>query len=613
MTDILYRICPTRPEAHVFEVTLTVAAPEQDGQRLWLPAWIPGSYMIREFARNVVWLRAEAQGRPVPTEKLDKDTWRCAPCAGPLTVTYEVYAWDLSVRAAHLDTTHGYFNGTSVFLAVAGREQQPCEVLIEAPAGEGYRDWRVATTLARVDAPLWGFGRYRAEDYDDLVDHPVEMGSFALETFEVAGVPHALAVTGRQQGDLARLARDLQRICTEHVSLFGELPPMERYLFQLTVVGNGYGGLEHRSSTSLLANRDDLPLPGEGMKPGYRSLLGLCSHEYFHTWNVKRIKPAEFVPYDLQRENYTRQLWAFEGITSYYDDLALVRSGLIELKDYLELLGQTATRVWRGSGRHKQTLEESSFDAWTKFYRQDENAPNAIVSYYTKGALTALALDLTLRRETAGRVTLDEVMRALWIRYGKRGEGVPAGGVEAVAQELVQAAGGGDLATFFDQALRSTEDLPLGALLGEVGVQFRLRAAEPGDDRGGKPAAKQGAEAPRASLGVRTAKGQGGARLVHVFDGGAAQAAGLSAGDAVIALDGLRVDHSTLEQRVARLAPDTEVTLHAFRRDELHVVRARLQPPVADVVYLEAQEAPPAEAAARRAQWLASVQGGAHG
>jgi predicted metalloprotease with PDZ domain len=598
---VRYRIFPINPAAHLFEVRCTVADPDPTGQAFSLPAWIPGSYMIREFARNVVTLTAECAGAAVPVEKLDKHSWRCAPCAGPLTVTCEVYAWDLSVRAAHLDTTHGYFNGASVFLMAHGREQRPCEVEILPP--EGVRDWRLATALPALDAPAFGFGRYRAADYDELIDHPVEMGTFTHAQFSACGVPHDVVLTGRQRADLDRLCRDMQAICEHHITFFGEPAPMARYVFLIMVVGEGYGGLEHRASTSLLVSRKSLPRPGEAaVNDDYRAFLGLVSHEYFHTWNVKRIKPKAFLPYDLSREAYTRQLWAFEGITSYYDDLALVRSQRIEPQDYLQALGETATRVWRGSGRFKQTVTESSFDAWTKFYRQDENAPNAIVSYYTKGALVALALDLTLRRGTGGRRSLDDVMRALWERHGRTPTGVEEGGIERLAAEV----SGLDLREFFDRALRSTEDLPLAGLLGDVGVEFVVRPAESAADQGGKPPKKSAAELMRrAVLGVKLAEGAE-AKLAQVFDGAAAQAAGLAAGDALVAVDGLRVTKANLDALLAAHRPGERVTVHAFRRDELMTFVVELQAPPMDTC--EFRLKPDADGAprARRAAWLGS-------
>ena len=401
---ISYRIIPRDPAAHLFEVILRLSLPDPVGQRLSLPAWAPGSYMIREFARNIVRLSAECGGKSLSVQKIDKHTWACAPCRGPLIVTYEVYAYDLSVRGAHLDTTHGYFNGSSVFLMAHGAQAQPCRVEILAPAGERYGSWRVATSMPRDEAAPFGFGAYRAGDYEDLIDHPVEMGEFATASFMACGVPHDIVITGRQRADMARLCTDLSAVCEYQIRLFGEPAPFDRYVFLIWALGQGYGGLEHRGAASLMCSRDDLPAPGEG-EPGeageaYRGFLGLASHEYFHAWNVKRIRPHAFTPYDLGREVYTRALWAFEGITSYYDDLALLRSARITAQAYLELLAQTLTRIARTPGRFCQTLEELSFDAWIKFYRPSENTTNAVVSYYQKGSIVALALDLTLRLGT---------------------------------------------------------------------------------------------------------------------------------------------------------------------------------------------------------------------
>ena len=480
-----YRIAPLDVHAHLFDVRCTIDDPAPDGQRFVLPVWIPGSYLVREFARHFVEVRAEAAGKSVAIVKEAKDTWRAAPCAGPLTVIAHVYAFDLSVRAAYLDATRAYFNGAVVFLCPEGRAEAPCDVEIAAPAPIPDPAWRVATTLARAGAAEFGFGHYRADNYDELIDHPVEMAPFALASFEAGGARHDLAVTGRIRADLERAARDLARICQWQIDLFAGAPsgraPFERYLFQVAATGDGYGGLEHRASTSLVCRRDELPAPGDPrMTDGYRNFLGLASHEYFHSWNVKRIRPAAFTPYDLARENYTRQLWAFEGITSYYDDLTLVRSGVIEPSSYLELLGRGITTVLRTPGRHRQSVAESSFDSWIKFYRADENTPNAVISYYAKGSLVALALDLTLR--LAGS-SLDALMRALWQRYGQPGVGVPEDAIAAISGEIA----GRDLEEFFRRYVHGTEDPPLAELLASFGVALHVRAATSHDDRGGKP------------------------------------------------------------------------------------------------------------------------------
>lgn len=579
--NIRYQILPVDPHAHLFRVTLTVARPAPEGQRFWLPAWIPGSYLIREFARNIVWVKARDEAGELALTKLDKAGWQAAPAQGALTLEYEVYAFDLSVRGAYLDAERGFFNATSLCLAVAGQEGGEHQVDILPPAGKAYADWRVATALPAVKVKKSGFGSYRAADYDELIDHPVEMGDFVSVSFKACGVPHDFVIAGRHRNtDLKRLARDCKKICEYQIRLFGEAAPFKRYVFMLFVGQDIYGGLEHRASTALVANRDDLPRQGEAdLSDGYLKLLGLISHEYFHSWNVKRIKPAAFAPYDLTQEGYTRLLWAFEGVTSYYDDLTLVRAGLIDRKRYLGLLAQTVSGVQRGSGRLKQSLSDSSLDAWVKYYRQDENSPNAIVSYYTKGALAALALDLLIRRDSQGKSSLDDVMRALWANWQATGRGVAEDEWERVACEVT----GLDLKPFFDAALRGTDDLPLAQLLATQGITMALTPAASASDKGGVVDALPQA-LKRPVLGVKTAGDAAGVKLAQVLDGGAARRAGLSAGDVVIALDGLRV--SDLDRALERYAVGDKVKVHAFRRDELMKFELVLEAAPADTCRL---------------------------
>lgn len=590
-----YRIFPKSPEAHLFEVSVTTAEPEASGQRFALPAWTPGSYLIREFARHFITVKASSRGRPVRIAKEDKHTWRAAPCAGPLTVTAEVYAWDLSVRGAHLDTTHGFFNGPCVFLRVLGQEDRPCELEIVPPRGARYRTWRVATAMRAREAERHAFGIYAAQDYDELIDHPVEMGTFTLAAFGAGGVPHEVAISGRHDADTARLCRDLRKLCAAQQRLFGGAPPMDRYVFLVTAIGEGYGGLEHRASTALLCSREQLPRRGvRASDEGYRGFLGLCSHEYFHAWNVQRIKPAAFVPYRLDRENYTRLLWAFEGFTSYYDDLMLKRCGLLSEDVYLAMLAQNLTNALRGSARFKQSVAESSFDAWIKFYRRDENAPNAVVSYYSYGAAVALTLDLTMRTLTGGGRSLDDLMRALWQRHGSTGLGVPEDGIERIATELV----GKSLRRFFARHVYGTQPLPLAARLAAVGVKLKMRPAAPEAGR-----AASAAPAPRVTLGIRSAPEGNDVKVDQVYDAGPAQAAGISAGDVIVAVDGLRVTARNLEARLARSAPGERIRLLAFRRDELHEFDVVLRAPPADTCVLEIDDSSKSAMRARAA-WL---------
>ena len=585
---IRYRVKPVHPEAHLLEVRMEIPASVSFPLTLYVPAWIRGSYMIRDFARHIVTMRASCGENDVKLLKLDKQTWRIQDaCEDTLILEYQVYAWDQSVRGAHVDTTHAYFNGPSLFLGVKGYEAEACEVVISRPDGDRYANWRLAVSMPSVDVDVQGFGRYQVGDYEALLDHPAEMSDFSQVKFKVRDVNHRFVVNGRHHADLDRICHDLSRICEAQAALFGDLP-VDDYLFLLWVVGKGYGGLEHRNSTSLMIGRDSIPSKTvTEMTPGYRRLLGLCSHEYFHLWNVKRITPEVFTQQGTSSEVYTRQLWIFEGITSYYDELILLRSGVIEIKDYFEMVAEGVTRVMRGTGRQKQTLEESSFDAWTKFYKQDENAPNAIVSYYAKGALVALLLDLAIRFRSDGEQSLDDVMRALWQRYGKLGLGLP----EGVFEQLVEEVTGYDFKADFDRWIRSTEELDLIDRLEEFGVELHLLPAKSASDMGSVADKVPELGPGKPVLGVRSEQQDDGVMLQQVFDGGAAQAAGLSAGDLIIAVDGLRMDCKAMESYLAQRPVESQVKLHVFRRDELMEFEVRLLPAPADtaVFYLPAE------------------------
>ncbi len=566
--------------AHLFAVECRVAVPA--GPLSWsLPDWIPGSYMIRDFARHVVSMKGSINEQSLTVRKAGKSEWQAqAPEGGELVLCYQVYAWDLSVRGAHLDQTHGFFNGTSVFVSVAGSAGLAQQV--EICRSSALPDWRVGTAMVPLHVDAQGFGSYLSQDYDELLDHPVEMGTFERVEFEACGVPHEVILTGRFHADLPRLCADLKKICVAQIQFFGEPAPMQRYVFMVMVVGDGYGGLEHRASTALMISREELPVVGEAeVNDRYLKFLSLCSHEYFHTWNVKRIRPAEFVPFDLSQEVHTRQLWAFEGITSYYDDLFLYRTGLIDAQRYLGLVAQTISRVYRGSGRHKQSLSDSSFDAWTRFYKQDENAPNAIVSYYAKGMLVAMALDLVMRMRTDNRVGLDDVMRRLWREYLDGKEGIEDRHVERVAEELC----GSGLSDFFEHAVRGFGDLPLDEYLASHGVEMRWRSAESGYDK--SAALERGNATNRASIGLQLGKG---CTVGFVFHGGAAHLAGVSAGDELIAWDCVRLSAASLKQALLRYAPGDKIPVTAFRRDELMQFELVLQAAPLDVCSLSSKE-----------------------
>ena len=501
--------------SHHYRVTMTLPHPAPR-QRLSLPAWIPGSYLVREFARHLSGLKASQGRREVALTQIDKHTWE-ADCSGrgALTLSWRVYAFDSSVRCAWLDAQRGFFNGTGVFLRAEGREADEHRVTL-GPLPEG---WQVATGLPEV-AP----GEWSAPDYDALIDHPFELGAFWRGRFTACGTEHEFVVAGALPGfDGERLLADTKKICEAQIRFWHgrddgcDPPPFERYVFMLNATDDGYGGLEHRNSTALICTRRDLPRRGDASSAdGYVTLLGLISHEYFHTWNVKRLKPREFAAYELQRENYTRLLWFFEGFTSYYDDLFLVRTGLIDEARYLRLVARTANQVLGTPGRRVQSAAAASFDAWVKYYRPDENSANATVSYYTKGAQIALCLDLTLR--AAGRGSLDEVMRELWRASG----GGPIGEDDILA--ALRRVGRRDFAPEIAAWVHGTDELPLAELLPALGVDLRRE----------RPLLQQ-------RLGARLNEATAGLKVQSVLAGGLAEAAGLSAGDEILALGDWRV------------------------------------------------------------------------
>jgi predicted metalloprotease with PDZ domain len=572
---IVYRIEPDDVHAHQFRVTLTIPSPQAQ-QRVSLPVWIPGSYMVREFARHISQLQARQGRRAVTLTQLDKTTWQ-ADCTGrgALTLSCRVYAFDTSVRAAFLDAARGFFNGTSLCLRAEGFEHEPHAIdLAGFPRG-----WSVATSMPR-DAR----GHYVAADYDELADHPFELGSFWRGTFDAHGVPHEFVVAGAWPGfDGARLLAETKRICeTQIVFWHGSKqpqPPFARYVFLLNAVDDGYGGLEHRSSTALICKRRDLPQQGVAvLTEGHATLLGLISHEYFHAWNVKRLKPDALARIDYTRENHTPLLWFFEGFTSYYDDLLLCRAGLIDAQRYLGFVAKAINGVAATPGRAVQSVAQASFDAWTKYYRTDENTPNATISYYAKGALVALALDLTLRRE--GRGTLDAVMRRLWQQSG----GGPID--EAQIAQALQRVGGRSYADEIVAWVHGTHELPLAELLEAAGVEQR--------------AEKLGYA---VSLGLRLAESGSAIVVKQVLAGGAAQRAGVAAGDELVAVDDWRIRR--LDEAQQWLVPGRAFELLLVRDQRL--VRVTLQPgsgtaPVQ--VALAPAARPNARARALRRAWI---------
>ena len=539
-----YEVVAAHLQAHLFQVTLTIAQPQAQ-QTVSLPVWIPGSYLVREFAKNLHQLTAQQGGQACTVTQCDKHRWRISCTHGtPLVLTYLVSAYDNSVRMAWLDQRRGFFNGTSLLLRIHNQEHVAHD--LEVIQHQNYLNWQLITALPAIKKEDNGFGHYRAQNYDELVDSPVEMGTFWHGRFSAGGVEHHFVVAGAPATfDGERLLADTQKICAAQIQLWhpdGSPPEQRNYVFMLNATHDGYGGLEHRHSTALICNRADLPRQGVAQQAqGYTTLLGLISHEYFHTWNVKRLRPAAFAPYNYNQENYTELLWFFEGLTSYYDDLVLHRTGLIDTPAYFKLLAKTINQVLQTPGRKVQSVAQASFDAWVKYYRQDENTPNATVSYYTKGSLVALCLDLHLRQH--GKATLDDVMRGLWSRC-KAGP-MSEADLLTVLEELT----GRSYATEIAQWVHSTDELPLAALLAAHGVTL-------------KPDTAQLAQ----RLGIRVAENHS-VQIKTVLRGSAAEQAGFAAGDEWL---GLRV--KTQAWRINKL---DDVAFYAGPQTQLVAVVAR--------------------------------------
>lgn len=523
---------------HLIHVTLRFLA--NPTQVLALPTWIPGSYLIREFSKHIEAVKAyDEAGRILKIQKFEKNKWRLFNTDHELiTVEYDVYAYDLSVRGAYVDQTRLYVNPACACLGLEGQEDKAIEVEVFLP--NELKHFQLATGLAAKSLVK---GRYtlKAKNYAELIDAPFELAEQTRFSFDAAGIPHEFVVSGKHAMNAARMQQDLEKICATEIAMFGSAP-FQDYTFMTMATGNSYGGLEHPNSTSLITPRDDLPKANEPEEPSkeYQRFLGLCSHEYFHSWLVKFIRPDSFVNYDLNREGYTSLLWIFEGFTSYYDDLILLRSGVVNQESYIALLKAQIDRYLQNPGRAIQTVAESSFDAWVKFYRQDENSNHAGTSYYNKGCLVALCLDLGLRLRGS---SLDALMRKL---YDNAQQGIQVH--ERTIYELCQELTGDSWAEQINHLINTTEELPLDQLFPEFGLSYNLK-----NDK-------------RLPLGLKLADKLEGVLVQAARRDGQAAQAGLSAHDVIIAIDGLKASSKLIEQYAKQSG---SFTVHAFRRDEL--------------------------------------------
>ncbi|WP_425671873.1 M61 family metallopeptidase [Acinetobacter baumannii] len=523
---------------HLVHVTIRFLA--NPNQELWLPTWIPGSYLIREFSKHIEAVKAyDEAGRMLNIKKTEKNRWRLFNTDHELiTVEYDVYAYDLSVRGAYVDQTRLYINPACVCLGLEGQEQSACELEIFLP--DELKHFQLATGLASKSLVKGRF-TLKADHYDQLIDSPFELADQTRFSFETHGIEHEFVISGTHATNVDRLKTDIEKICAAEIDLFGSAP-FKNYTFMTMATGNSYGGLEHCNSTSLITPRDDLPKSNEPTEPSkdYQRFLGLCSHEYFHSWLVKFIRPENFANYNLHHEGYTSLLWIFEGFTSYYDDLILLRSGVISQKSYLDLLKSQIDRYLQNPGRFVQTVAESSFDAWIKFYRQDENSNNAGTSYYNKGALVALCLDLGLRLRGS---SLDALMRRL---YENTQNGVQVN--ERTIFDLCEELTGDSWVEQINHLINTTEELPLDQLFPEFGLSYTLK-----NDK-------------TLAYGLKLADKPEGVLVQNAHREGAGAKAGISANDVIIAIDGLKATTKLIEKYAKQKG---NYSVLAFRRDEL--------------------------------------------
>ena len=523
---------------HLIHVTLRFLA--DPTQVLSLPTWIPGSYLIREFSKHLESVKAyDEDGRLLQISKFEKNKWRLFNTDHELiTVEYDVYAYDLSVRGAYVDQSRLYVNPACVCLGLDGQEDKAIEVEIFLPPE--LKHFQLATGLPHKS---FVSGRYtlKAKDYAELIDAPFELAEQSRFSFEAAGIAHEFVISGKHAMNAARMQQDLEKICGTEIAMFGSAP-FKNYTFMTMATGNSYGGLEHPNSTSLITPRDDLPKADEPLEPSkeYQRFLGLCSHEYFHSWLVKFIRPENFAHYNLNKEGYTSLLWIFEGFTSYYDDLILLRSGVINQESYVTLLKAQIERYLQNPGRTVQTVAESSFDAWVKFYRPDENTNNAGTSYYNKGCLVALCLDLGLRLRGS---SLDALMRKL---YENAQQGIQVS--ERTIFDLCRELTGQDWAEQINHLINTTDELPLDQLLPEFGFSFELKNEQ------------------ALPFGLKVVDKAEGVLIQSARRDGAAAKIGLSANDVILAIDGLKAS----EKLLAKYAKQAGTySVYAFRRDEL--------------------------------------------
>jgi predicted metalloprotease with PDZ domain len=530
-----YTLAMPAPQSHYFEVKMELGGFAADYTDVKMPVWAPGSYLVREFSKNVEGFQARTSGgQALAVEKISKNTWRVKhPKQASFQVSYRVYAFELSVRTSFIDADHGYLNGTSVFMYPADNKMLGSTVVVQPAAG-----WEKVSTSLK---PGTGKFTYKAASYDELADSPIEIGNQKILEFTANGTPHQVAMYGTYQADDAKLVADMKRVCEEAHRVVGQ-NPLDRYVFIVHNLERGGGGLEHLFSTTLEVSRTTY-----GTDAGYKSFMGLVAHEYFHLWNVKRIRPTALGPFNYDQENYTHMLWVSEGMTEYYSKQIDQRAGIISQEEYLGKLGNAIGEVENTPGNRIQSAAESSFDAWIKYYRPNENALNTQISYYSKGDLIGTWLDLNIAQATQGAKHLDDVFRLLYDTYYKK---AGRGFTDQEYQDAVATVAGRRFDDFFQNSVYGTKPIDFATALGYAGLSLA-----------NDPASTEG------TLGANFSNRTGKLLVTSVLRDGAAWNTGLSVNDEILLINGVAPSEESVKSLVSG-SVGNEVSLQV-RRDGL--------------------------------------------
>lgn len=570
---VAYTVSVTRPSTHIFSVEMEISKPGDPQLDVSMPVWTPGSYLVREYERHVIGFQARTgDGAPLAWRKLDKNSWRITPDgADRVVVTYDVYAREPGIRWSFVYSEGGHVLGPNLFMHVVGATDAPVSAGFELPAG-----WHLDGGIAASSTAGSPY-RVEAASYDELIDTPMLIGEFSEASFEVSGVPHRILILGPHNADLDQLSRDFARIVEVCAELFGGLP-YERYAFvYLTITGGG--GLEHANGTTIGLGGLDFQSPGD-----YRRVLSVTAHELFHAWNVKRIQPPAFRPYDYERESYTDALWFYEGITSYYGERVLLRAGLIEsLSDPVDMV-----RDYRSSPGHEvQSVADASFNAWIHHYRRDESSHNYRTDYYSNGRIIGHLLELEIASRTGGRRGMDDLMRWIW-EGSREGATFESDDIRAACEEVA----GGSFQPFFDAYVFGVADIPFEEF-------FRLAGYELVIDEAATRARRRS-----GYLGAGFREAGGRPTVAALVRGAPAWRDGLSYGDAVLAVDGRPVtDLASLYARIARYAPDQSVEFTIVRLGSRRVVTVTLGVAELPVYRLTESERPTADQLEVRRRW----------